>query len=117
MLAAQIHGLKLKINIHTELLRGWQSRQVSSAKSLTNIRQNSIAFDKAYSMLGKEDTLVRTPKTGSLVYKIKNGTCAELCEPFVGNLTLAKDKEMGFKQESDIRPWQEVSSGRNLILG
>ena len=37
--------------------------------------------------------------------------------PLGRDLTLAKDKEMGFKQESDIRPWQEVSSGRNIILG
>ena len=33
------------------------------------------------------------------------------------NLTLAKDKEMGFRQESDIGHDKEVSSGRNLTLG
>ena len=37
--------------------------------------------------------------------------------PLVRSLTLAKDKEMGFKQESDIGHDKEVSSGRNLTLG
>ena len=32
------------------------------------------------------------------------------------SLTLAKDKEMGFRQESDIGHDKEVSSGRDLTL-
>ena len=37
--------------------------------------------------------------------------------PLGRSLTLAKDKEMGFRQESDIGHDEEVSSGRNLTLG
>ena len=37
--------------------------------------------------------------------------------PLGRSLTLAKDKEMGFGQESDIGHGKEVSSGRNLTLG
>ena len=37
--------------------------------------------------------------------------------PLGRSLTLAKDKEMGFRQESDIGHDKEVSSGRNLTLG
>ena len=33
------------------------------------------------------------------------------------SLTLAKDKEMGFRQESDIGHDRDISSGRNLALG
>ena len=33
------------------------------------------------------------------------------------NLTLARDKEMGFRQESDIGHGKEVSPGRNLTSG
>ena len=33
------------------------------------------------------------------------------------SLTLAKDKEMGFRQESDIGHDRDISSGRNLSLG
>ena len=32
-------------------------------------------------------------------------------------LTLARDKEMGFRQESDIGHGKEVSPGRNLTSG
>ena len=37
--------------------------------------------------------------------------------PFGRSLTLAKDKEMDFRQESGIGHEKEVSSGRNLTLG
>jgi hypothetical protein len=37
--------------------------------------------------------------------------------PLGRSLTLAKDEEMGFRQESDIDHDKEVSSGRNLTLG
>jgi hypothetical protein len=32
------------------------------------------------------------------------------------SLTLPKDKEMGFRQESDIGQDRDISSGRNLAL-
>jgi hypothetical protein len=49
--------------------------------------------------------------------KIDNHYPKDKCrEPF-GVLTLAKDKEMVFWQESDIDQDKEVSSGRNLTLG
>ena len=37
--------------------------------------------------------------------------------PLGRSLTLSKNKEIGFRQESDIGHDKEVSSGRNLILG
>jgi hypothetical protein len=37
--------------------------------------------------------------------------------PLDRSLTLAKDKQMGFRQESDIGHDWDVSSGRNLALG
>ena len=37
--------------------------------------------------------------------------------PLGRSLTLAKDKEMGFRQESDIGHDRDISSGRNLALG
>jgi hypothetical protein len=43
--------------------------------------------------------------------------CGELLGALGRNLTFGQDKEMGFRQESDIGHDKEVSSGRNLILG
>ena len=37
--------------------------------------------------------------------------------PLGGSLTLAKNKGMGFRQESDIGHDRDQSSGRNLALG
>jgi hypothetical protein len=55
---------------------------------------------------------------------LRKGTAFFLCHyggtfgvPLGRSLTLAKDKEMGFRQESDIGPDWDVSSGRNLTLG
>jgi hypothetical protein len=55
-------------------------------------------------------------------YVIDRSSCTNYCgEPFgvpLGrSLTLAKDKEMGFRQESDIGHDRDQSSGRNLALG
>jgi hypothetical protein len=36
--------------------------------------------------------------------------------PLARSLTLAKDKEMGFQEESDIGHDRNMSSGRNLAL-
>ena len=37
--------------------------------------------------------------------------------PLGRNMTLSKEKEMGFRQKSDIGHGKEVSSGRNLTSG
>ena len=42
--------------------------------------------------------------TGKFSVFLEN--CGELCGPLGRNLTLIKDKEMGFRQESDIMPRQ-----------
>jgi hypothetical protein len=70
MLAAKVHGLKLKLNPQAELLilYACSQWQVSSAQSLTNLRQNGTAFDNTNSTTGKRGILVRTPKTGTVLF-------------------------------------------------
>jgi hypothetical protein len=46
------------------------------------------------------------------------GLCGEPFGVLFGrSLTLSKDKEMGFRQESDVGHDRDISSGRNLALG
>ena len=62
--------------------------------------------------------LSEQPKTGSALFiKLKVGRCGRPSGiPLGRSLTLAKDKEMGFRQESAIGLDKEVSSSRNLTL-
>jgi hypothetical protein len=63
---------------------------------------------------------LRLPSIPSLRF-FQTGTIIDQCGEPLGvmlgrNLTLAKDKEMGFWRESDFGHDKEVSSGRNLTL-
>jgi hypothetical protein len=52
-----------------------------------------------------------------LFIKLKGGRCGELFGvPLDRGLTLAKEKQVGFQQESDIGHDRDISSGRNLPL-
>jgi hypothetical protein len=79
------------------MLQAASQQWVSAVPSLTKLRQDGIAFD-VNSMAGKEGILVRTPKTGTVLFmKYKRGRCRKPLWSTLGrNLTLAKDKFLEF---------------------
>ena len=61
MLAAENTWLETKNGFPDRVvnLTGWQSG-ADSAQSLANLRQKWVAFENAYSKMGKEGLLIRT---------------------------------------------------------